>query len=70
MYFPSEMHITVQKDRKTIQQNFSGSALQLLTLLEINPETVLIVKDGILITTEDDVSDAKHIELLSVVSGG
>ena len=50
--------------------DFFGSAKELLERIEVNPEFVIIVKDGVLVTLEDNVSDAELIELLSVVSGG
>lgn len=48
----------------------SGSAKTLLAKLGVNVETVLIVKDGVLVTEDELVDDAKKIDLLSVISGG
>jgi len=64
------MQVFLQKEGKTIEVKHDGSALSLLQTLGINPETVLIVMDGELITEEETVDGAKRIELLSVVSGG
>jgi len=62
--------IFLQKEQKTIMLEHQGTARSLLEKLDINPELVLIVKDGALVTLDDDVSDAKKISLLSVISGG
>lgn len=65
------MRIFLQKEQKTVERTaFIGTARDLLRELDINPEVVLVVKDGQLVTLDDDVGDAKEIELLSVVSGG
>jgi sulfur carrier protein ThiS len=64
------MDVFIQKDAKTLVVEFTGTAGALLEELHINPEFVIIVMDGTLITTDDDVSLAKRIDLLSVVSGG
>lgn len=64
------MRIFLQKEQKTVEREWRGTARGLLRELGINPEVVLIVKDGMLVTLDDDISDAKEIELLSVVSGG
>ncbi len=64
------MEVFVQKDAKTLEVDFRGTAQELLAKLSINPEFVIIVKDDVLITIDEDISDAKRIDLLSVVSGG
>lgn len=64
------MRILIEKDGKTVDVEHSGSARELLERLEILPETVLIVRDGILITEDDPLDGAEQVELLSVISGG
>lgn len=64
------MHVFVEKEARTEELDFSGTAKELCSKLAVNPESVLIVRDGNLITEEDAVDDAKRIELLSVISGG
>jgi sulfur carrier protein ThiS len=44
--------------------------VELLEKLGVNPETVLVVRDGELIGADEEVGEAKRIELLSVISGG
>ena len=64
------MKIFLQKQERVVEQHFEGSARDLLKELGVNPEEVLIVKDGTLITLDDSIDDAKKIDLLSVISGG
>lgn len=64
------MEIFIEKDNKVVKSECGGSAKELLEDIGVNPETVLIVKDGQLITEEDSVDGAEKIELLSVISGG
>ena len=64
------MEVIIEKTAKNIELDFTGTARSLLEKLSVNPETVLIVKDGTLITEDDAVDNAEKIELLSVVSGG
>jgi sulfur carrier protein ThiS len=68
--FRREMMVYIQKEAQTLQMEYSGTAGALLEKLKVNPEVVLIVKDGALITPDDDISGAQKIELLSVISGG
>lgn len=64
------MKIFIEKENREIEDDFSGSARELLSKLNINPETVLIVKNNELITEDDEISDNDNIKILSVVSGG
>jgi sulfur carrier protein ThiS len=64
------MEVFVQKSGERLTVAHVGTAASLLEKLDVNPEVVLIVKDGELIAEDEDVSDASSIELLSVISGG
>jgi sulfur carrier protein ThiS len=64
------MEVFLQKEGKMLEVEHEGTAKSLLEKLGVNFETVLIVKDGTLITEQDNVDGAKRIELLSVISGG
>lgn len=64
------MHIHIEKSDKELELNFTGTAKQLLEKLGINPVTVIVALDKKLIPLETTISDAKHIDILSVVSGG
>jgi sulfur carrier protein len=43
--------------------------LQLLEMLKINPETVILIKDGIPIPTDESV-EGGEVKVLHVISGG
>ena len=50
--------------------DFSGSIADLMKQEGVNPESVLIVKNGEAVTVDVEVSDKDKVEFLSVVSGG
>lgn len=64
------MQVFIEKTGVLIEVEHTGTARTLLERIEVNPEVVLIVKDGTLITPEDTLNGAQRIELLSVISGG
>ncbi|MGE5227715.1 MAG: MoaD/ThiS family protein [Planctomycetaceae bacterium] len=48
-----------------------GRLLQeVLAELDVNPDTVLVIRDGELITRETRVGDADALEIRPVISGG
>lgn len=64
------MKIYVEKEDKTIKKQYSGDLLTLLNLINVNPETVIVVKDDALITRDHILKNSDEIKILSVVSGG
>ena len=54
----------------TVEEAFAGSVHDLLVHLAINPETVLVVRNGELLQLDDVVATTDNLEILSVVSGG
>jgi len=64
------MEILIEKTKKSIKKVFKGKVCRLLKELNINPETVVVVRNNTLITSEDVLSDKDKIKILSVVSGG
>jgi len=64
------MKIYVEKEDKTIRKQYSGDLLTLLNLINVNPETVIVVKDDALITRDHILKNSDEIKILSVVSGG
>ena len=49
---------------------FTGNVKQLLKQLNINEETVLVIKDNQVLTTDIQLEDKDTIQILSVISGG
>ncbi len=64
------MKLYIQKSQKHRKIEFSGTVVQLLKKLKINPETVIVTKSGILVTEQDRLADSDDVEILQVVSGG
>lgn len=64
------MNIKIERPKQEKNMFFEGKAIDLLTILGINPEEVLIVKNKEIITLEDELKDEDEVEILSVVSGG
>ena len=64
------MHVYIERSNKHHEIDFSGTGEQLCKEMNINPQTVLILKDGELVTEDVDVSQAKEVKLITVVSGG
>lgn len=64
------MKIFIEKEQKNIEKKFNGTVLKLLTDLNINPETVLLIKNNELLEEKDNLTDSDSIKILSVVSGG
>jgi sulfur carrier protein ThiS len=59
----------IQNDKKTTIK-FKGTVKQLLEQLNINEETVLVIKENQVLTTDIQIEDKDTIEILSVISGG
>ncbi len=64
------MKVFIEKENKNVELEFNGSVKNLLKKLDINLETVLIVKNNELITEIDSIKNSDEIKILSVISGG
>ena len=67
------MNLTIcnEKNRTTITVDFKESTVnELLTYLNINSETVLVVRNNEVLTEDEVLNDKDTLEILSVVSGG
>ncbi|MEM4267305.1 MAG: MoaD/ThiS family protein [Candidatus Woesearchaeota archaeon] len=64
------MKVYIQKDRKKLNISYSGTVIGLLQKLNINSETVIVVKNGGLVNEDEIIKDSDEIEILQVVSGG
>lgn len=68
-----KMKITVKNERDSTTKviEFTGlSVQQLLKQLNLNPETVLVVRNNEVITEKESLHDKEVLEILSVISGG
>lgn len=64
------MRVYYDKTRENHVLDFKGSAQELLEKLNINSETVVVTKNGAIITEDEELSNDDEIKILSVVSGG
>ncbi len=64
------MHVTIDRPEEEHELEFEGTAAELMEELDVNPETVLVSKDGEVVTPDTDISDAEEVQFVSVVSGG
>lgn len=62
------IHIEKTGEKKTL--TFKGTVESLLKQLNINPVTVIVAADKKLVPMEHELDGTKHIDILSVVSGG
>ncbi len=62
-----EVFIEKSNEEKIVE---AKDGLEVLDRLKINPETVLIVKDNEIITSNAKLDNSDKIKLLSVISGG
>lgn len=64
------MNIKIERPKEEKEIFFEGKAQKLLQELKINPEEVLVIRNGEIITLDEELEDSDKIEVLSVVSGG
>ena len=66
-----EINLFIEKENKTDTINLGGNCLaDLLKEIKINSETVIVVREGEVLTEKEILRDKDKIELLSVISGG
>lgn len=64
------MQVFIERENKTKKLKFSGRVSKLLQILKLNPATVLVARNGGLVTEEDELGDKDEVKILSVISGG
>ncbi len=64
------VRIWIEREDLTRTEQFHGRIRDLLDRLGVNPDTVVVVKNGEVVTEEDACTDDDELKLLSVVSGG
>jgi len=65
------MKVFIEKENKLLEldeKQISGD--QLLKKLKINPSEVLIIRNGEVILSEENLNNSDEIKILSVISGG
>jgi len=64
------MNVFLEREEKNITITFEGTVESLLAKLNINAETVLVVRDDKLLTSDRKVGGNDEVKILSVISGG
>jgi len=64
------MRVIIHRDNSVKEIEGRHTVGKILNILEINPEAVLVIKDGQLVTHDTMVGEDEEIEILPVVSGG
>ncbi len=63
------VNVFIEKENRT-ENVKARNAKEAMKLLNVNPETVLIVKNNELILAEENLNEKDELKLLSVISGG
>lgn len=63
------MKVYIEKEDKHLDVR-ACSGKQLLELLNINPSTVILVKNNEVVLEDESLEDNDEIKILSVISGG
>ncbi|MCB9362883.1 MoaD/ThiS family protein [Candidatus Woesearchaeota archaeon] len=63
------MEVFIEKSKQTLQHKPCTGA-QLLKSLDINPQTVLLVRNDEVVLDHEELSEDDKVKILSVVSGG
>ena len=63
------VNVYIERENKTVNIK-AKNAKEAIKILNINPETILIVKNNKLILPEDNLNDNDELKFLSVISGG
>jgi sulfur carrier protein len=64
------MKIVIERPRKDLDLEFEGSVEDLLSKLNVNPEEVVVSRNGELVTFDEILKNEDNIVIMSVVSGG
>jgi thiamine biosynthesis protein ThiS len=64
------MKVYIERKKESKEITFSGKGSELLKKLKINPQTVLLAKNGEIVTEDETLTDKDTVKILSVVSGG
>ena len=64
------MKLFLERTKETIEKDFQGTVKELVLSLGMNTEELLVVKNGELVTEDEQVTNEDELKLLSVISGG
>lgn len=64
------MKVIIRRPRRELEIPGSRRVRDLLRELQINPETVLVVRGQDLLTPDEMIKDEETVEVVSAISGG
>ncbi|MEE8228444.1 MAG: MoaD/ThiS family protein [candidate division NC10 bacterium] len=64
------MKVIIRRPRREVEVSGSRRVRDLLEELQINPETVLVVRGRDLLTPDEVIKDEETVEVVSAISGG
>lgn len=64
------MKVIIRRPRREVEMSGSRRVRDLLRELQINPETVLVVRGQDLLTPDEVVKDEETVEVVPAISGG
>lgn len=64
------MKVRLRNPDRELEVAGGRSVREVLSELEIEPDTVLVIRDGELVTRETHVGDEESLEVRPVISGG
>ena len=64
------MKVIIRRPRRQIEMSGSRRVRDLLQELQINPETVLVVRGEDLLTPDEVIKDEETVEVVPAISGG
>lgn len=64
------MKLFLEKENKNLDIKFRGNVKNLLSFLNINSESVIVVKNNEIVTEDEKIDDNDNVKILSVISGG
>ena len=63
------MKIKIGKEEKVLDKNLKR-VIDIFKELNLNPEEYLVIRDGKVLTEDEEVKENDEIELIRVISGG
>ena len=64
------MQVYIEKTNESKKMKFRGTVSELLRAMNMNPESVIVVKNNTVVTEDEVLADEDSVRVLSVVSGG
>ncbi len=64
------MQVHVEREDRELELDFTGTAKELMDEIDVNPEAVIVVRNGEVVTEDAELENEDEVEFVSIVSGG